>query len=124
MASTAALQVQVHEAGGLQRRQPGTAFVDLLSAMEALSEAFLVGKSCVFITELRVLHLWVNSSPVMLGCLGNKNLNLSFESCIIVINRHFYLFSGARVRKTAAPVSRGMDIMSDNVLAGWSVLTE
>ena len=28
MASTAALQVQVHEAGGLQRRQAGTAFAD------------------------------------------------------------------------------------------------
>ena len=49
MASTAALQVQVHEAGGLQRRQAGTAFADLLSAMEALPEAFFVGKSSVFI---------------------------------------------------------------------------
>ena len=36
------------------------------------------------ITELRLLHLWVNSSPVLLGCLGNKNLNLSCERCIIV----------------------------------------
>ena len=68
MASTAALQVQVHEAGGLQRRQAGTAFADLLSAMEALPEAFLAGKSWIFITELRLLHLWVHSSPVMLGC--------------------------------------------------------
>ena len=58
----------MHEAGGLQRRQAGTAFADLLSVMEALPEAFLVGKSWVFITELRVLHLWVNSSLVMLGC--------------------------------------------------------
>ena len=41
MVSTAALQV--HEAGGLQRRQAGTAFADLLSAMEALPEAFLAG---------------------------------------------------------------------------------
>ena len=41
MASTAALQVQVHEAGGVQRRQAGTAFADLLSAMEALPEALL-----------------------------------------------------------------------------------
>ena len=38
MGSTAALQVQVHEAGGLQRRQAGTAFAYLLSAMEALPE--------------------------------------------------------------------------------------
>ena len=68
MASTAALQVQVHEGGGLQRRQAGTAFADLLSAMEALPEAFLAGKSWIFITELRLLHLWVHSSPVMLGC--------------------------------------------------------
>ena len=45
MASTAALQVQVHEAGGLQSRQASTAFADLLSAMEALPEAFLAGKS-------------------------------------------------------------------------------
>ena len=48
MASTAALQVQVHEAGGLQRRQAGTAFADLLSAMEALPEAFLAGKARIF----------------------------------------------------------------------------
>ena len=68
MASTAALQVQVHEAGGLQRRQAGTAFADLLSAMEALPEAFLAGKSWIFRTELCLLHLWVSSSPVMLGC--------------------------------------------------------
>ena len=68
MASTAALQVQVHEAGGLQRRQAGTAFADLLSAMEALPEAFPAGKSWIFITELLLLHLWVHSSPVMLGC--------------------------------------------------------
>ena len=64
MASTAALQVQVHEAGGLQRRQAGTAFADLLSAIEALPEAFLAGKAWIFITELRLLHLWVHSSPV------------------------------------------------------------
>ena len=70
MASTAALQVQVHEAGGLQGRQAGTAFADLLSAMhmEALPEAFLAGKSWTCITQLRLLHLWVHSSPVMLGC--------------------------------------------------------
>ena len=68
MASTAALQVQVHKAGELQRRQAGTAFADLLSAMEALPEAFLAGKSWIFITELRLLHLWVHASPVMLGC--------------------------------------------------------
>ena len=64
MASTAALQVQVREAGGLQRRQAGTAFADLLSAMEALPEAFLAGKSWVFITKLHVLNLWVNSCLV------------------------------------------------------------
>ena len=73
MASTAALQVQVHEAGGLQRRQAGTAFADLLSAMEALPGALLTGKSWIFMTELRLLaayllHLWVHSSPVTLGC--------------------------------------------------------
>ena len=64
------LQVQVHknEAGGLQRQQAGTAFADLLSAMEALPEAFLARKFWVFIRELCALHLWVNSSPVMLGC--------------------------------------------------------
>ena len=43
MASTAALQVQVHDAGGCQRRQAGTAFADLLSAMEALLKAFIAG---------------------------------------------------------------------------------
>ena len=48
--------MQVHEAGGLQRQQAGTAFVDL-SAIETPSEAFLAGKFWVFITELRVLHL-------------------------------------------------------------------
>ena len=58
----------MHEAGGPQRREAGTAFADLLSAMEALPEAFLVGKSWIFITELRLLHFWVHSSPVMLGC--------------------------------------------------------
>ena len=42
MASTAALQVQAHEGGGLQRRQAGTAFADLLSAMDSLPEAFLL----------------------------------------------------------------------------------
>ena len=68
MASTAALQVQVHEGGGLQRRQAGTAFADLLSAMEALPEAFLAGKSWIFIRELHLVHLWFHSSPVMLGC--------------------------------------------------------
>ena len=68
MASTAAAQVQVLEAGGLQRRQASTAFADLLSAMEALPVAFLAGKSRIFITGLRLLHLWVHSSPVMLGC--------------------------------------------------------
>ena len=36
----------------------------------------------------------------------------------------FFSYSGARVRTTAALVSRGVCIMSDNVLAGWSVLTE
>ena len=55
MASTAALQVQVHEAGGLQCRQAGAAFADLLSALKARREAFLAGKSRVFITELHVL---------------------------------------------------------------------
>ena len=68
MASTAARQVQVHEVGGLQRRQASTAFADLLSAMEAQPEAFLPGNSRIFITELRLLHLWVHYSPVMLGC--------------------------------------------------------
>ena len=70
MASTAELQVQVHEAGGLQRRQAGTAFADLQCAMEAPPDASLAGKSLVFtmITELHALHLWVSSSPVMLGC--------------------------------------------------------
>ena len=68
MASTAALQVQVRGVVGLQRCQAGTAFADLLGAMEALLEAFLAGKSWVFLAELHVLHLWVNSSPVMLGC--------------------------------------------------------
>ena len=58
IASTAALQVHVHEAGGLQRRQAATAFADILSAMEALPEAFLAGKSWIFIGELRLLHLW------------------------------------------------------------------
>ena len=72
MASTTSPQVQVHEAGGLQRRQAGTAFADLLSTMEALLEAFRAGKSWVFITELHVLHLWVNSCPV-----------ISSERCII-----------------------------------------
>ena len=42
MASTAALQVQVHEAGGLQRRQASTAFADLLSAMEARRRRLLL----------------------------------------------------------------------------------
>ena len=41
MTSTAALQVQVLVAGGLQRRQAGTAFAELLSAMEALPEALI-----------------------------------------------------------------------------------
>ena len=68
MVSTAALHVQVHEAGGLQRRQADAAFADLLSAMEALPKAFLAGKSWLFITELGLLHLWVNFSPVILGC--------------------------------------------------------
>ena len=44
MAYTAALQEQVHEAGGLQRLQAGTAFADLLSAMEARPEAFLAAR--------------------------------------------------------------------------------
>ena len=57
-----------------------------------------------FKTELHVLNLWVNSSPVMLGCLGNKNLNLSSEHYIIVIKQpDIFSFSGARVRTTAAP---------------------
>ena len=68
MASTAALQVQGHVAGGLQRRQAGTAFADLLSAMEALLEACLAEKSFVFITDLQVLHFWVDSSLVMVSC--------------------------------------------------------
>ena len=72
MASTAVLQVQVHEAGGLQRQQPSTAFAELLSAMEALPGAFLAGKFRIFITELRLLHLWVHSSPVMLGWLRQQ----------------------------------------------------
>ena len=46
----------------------------------------------MFITELRLLHLWVKSSPVLLGCLGNNNLNLSFERCIMVIKRLFFRF--------------------------------
>ena len=45
MAFTAALQMQVHEAGGLQRQQAGTPFADLLSAMETLPEAFIAGKN-------------------------------------------------------------------------------
>ena len=49
MASTAALQVQVHEAGGLQRRQAGTAFADLLSATEALHAG---GVSCWKILDI------------------------------------------------------------------------
>ena len=63
--------MQVHEAGGLQRRQAGTAFADLLSAMEALPEAFLAGKSSIFITELRLLHLWVHFDPAQ-SCLVVK----------------------------------------------------
>ena len=46
----------------------GTAFTELLCALEALPEAFLAGKAWIFITELRLLHLRVHSSPVMLGC--------------------------------------------------------
>ena len=79
MASTPALQVQVHEAVGLQPRQAGTAFADLLSAMEALREAFLAGKSWVFTKELHVILVSVNSSPVVLGYL-----NLSSERSLIV----------------------------------------
>ena len=60
--------------------------------METLPEAFLAGKSWDFTTELHVLHLWVNSSPAMLGCYGNKNLDLSSERCIIVIKRLFFSF--------------------------------
>ena len=67
MASIAALQVQVHDAGGHQRQKDGASSADLLSAMGTLPEAFLAGKSWVFTTELHVLHLCVNSSPVMLG---------------------------------------------------------
>ena len=48
MASTAAPRVQVHEAGGLQRRQAGTAFGDLLSGMEALPG----GVSCWKISDI------------------------------------------------------------------------
>ena len=54
------------EAGGLQRQQAGTAFANLLSAMEALPEAFLAGKSWIFITELRLVHLWVKPSHAWL----------------------------------------------------------
>ena len=59
MASTAALQVQGHVAGGLQRRQAGTAFADLLSAMEALLEACLAEKSFVFIRVNLVASLFL-----------------------------------------------------------------
>ena len=45
--------MQVHGTGGLQRQQAVRAFADLLSATEALMEAFLVGKSWVFITQLQ-----------------------------------------------------------------------
>ena len=49
VASTAAQQAQMRKAGGLQRRQAGTALADLLSAMEALPEAFLAGKSILWV---------------------------------------------------------------------------
>ena len=46
-------------------------------------------------------------------------------SAALKFSNDIFLCSGARVRTTAAaPVSRGVCIMSDNVLAGWSVLTE
>ena len=45
-------------------------------------------------------------------------------SAALKLSSDIFSYSGARVRTTAAPVSRGVCIMSDNVLAGWSVLTE
>ena len=46
--------------GKPQAAEAGAAFADLLSAMEALPEALVAGKSWDFITELIILHLWVN----------------------------------------------------------------
>ena len=46
--------------GKPQAAETGAAFADLLSAMEALPEALVAGKSRDFITELILLHLWVN----------------------------------------------------------------
>ena len=45
-------------------------------------------------------------------------------SAELKLSNDIFSLSGARVRTTAAPVGRGVCIMSDNVLAGWSVLTE
>ena len=45
-------------------------------------------------------------------------------SAALKLSDDIFSYSGARVRRTFAPVSRGVCIMSDNVLAGWSVLTE
>ena len=45
-------------------------------------------------------------------------------SAALKLSNDIFSYSGARVRTTAAPVSRRVCIMSDNVLAGWSVLTE
>ena len=45
-------------------------------------------------------------------------------SAALKLSNDSFSHSGARVRTTAAPVSRGVCIMSDNVLAGWSVLTD
>ena len=48
-----------------------SAFAGLLSAVVALPEALFVWKSWDFITKLSTLRLWVDSSSVMRGCLGN-----------------------------------------------------
>ena len=120
----AALQVQVDKAGGLQA---GTAFSDLLSAMEALSEAFLAGKSWVFITELHHVTCYTCGSIPARSCLVVKvtrTWTCPLSAALWLSTDIPFSFSGACVRTTAAPASRGVCIMSDNVLAGWSVLTE
>ena len=67
---------------------------------------------------------WVPVQSCLVVKVTRINLNLSSERCIMVIKRHFYRFQVHMCETTAAPVSKGVCIMSDNVLAGWSVLME
>ena len=127
MASTAALQVQVHEAGGLQRQQAGTAFADLLSAMEALpggistSSPFRIHSHCASTVESLIWgtvesvffvqnFVWKNYLLLLVELTSNFSRSLFWRKFTSRVIYFCQIFSASKIFVKLLFIWAGLDV--------------